>query len=289
MRPKIIMHINFCEQGQSIPETCAKAARWGYDGIEFRGYSEQHGATPEQYLDSIAQATQQFGLKEVLFSANPNCTNPSHAAREQDIAGVLSFLRLAHERFDFSICNAFSGSLHNPDKSVPYTDFAQHGSAIATADQWQWHVQAFRQIGDLAQSLGFRVAFETHPNYLHDWPAVTRKLVDQIAHPCVGINLDYANYYAMTDKPDMEDVLNCVGDWLYYVHLKNIIRIPGPHELRVGLGEGDVNNRELLRKLKQRGYSGFLTIEGPRPGDREWFAQTDIKYLLALLSDLNWL
>ncbi len=30
------MHINYCEQGQTIPEICEKAASWGFSGVEFR-------------------------------------------------------------------------------------------------------------------------------------------------------------------------------------------------------------------------------------------------------------
>ena len=32
----IIMHVNYCEQGQTIEEICEKAVKWGFDGVEFR-------------------------------------------------------------------------------------------------------------------------------------------------------------------------------------------------------------------------------------------------------------
>lgn len=286
MRPKIIMHVNYCEQGQTIPEICAKAVRWGFDGVEFRRRDRQRGGSVEQYLDTIACAAGKSGLKQVLFSAGPDCVNPSEKARMDDLEAVMVFYRLARERFALSICNTFSGVLKNP--SVPEAEYARHGSAIATEDHWQWHIKAYRQLGDLVQSLGFRLAFETHPCYLHDWPDVTRKLVDRINHPAVGVNLDYVNYYAMKENISIAEALDTVGDRLYYVHLKNEVRMPGPHLLRVGLADGDVNCREFMRLLKQRGYAGMLAIEAPRRGDREWFARQDIAYLKALLDELEW-
>ena len=42
MRPPIIMHVNYVEQGQTVDEMCRKAVDWGFDGVEFR--SARRGA-----------------------------------------------------------------------------------------------------------------------------------------------------------------------------------------------------------------------------------------------------
>jgi sugar phosphate isomerase/epimerase len=54
-----------------------------------------------------------------------------------------------------------------------------------------------------------------------------------------------------------------------------------------GLGDGEINTRHLLRLLSAMGYTGPLCLEGPRAGDREWFAQQDIAYLRRLLAELS--
>ena len=36
MKLPLIMHINCCEQGQTIDDACRKCAELGFDGIEFR-------------------------------------------------------------------------------------------------------------------------------------------------------------------------------------------------------------------------------------------------------------
>lgn len=57
--------------------------------------------------------------------------------------------------------------------------------------------------------------------------------------------------------------------------------------MRVGLADGDCNNREFLRELKNHDYRGMICLEAPRSGDREWFAQQDLAYAKSLLKDLN--
>ena len=63
----IIMHVNYCEQGQTIPEMCQKAVDWGYDGIEFRRDRKREDETTESYLDSIAKSADKSGLQYVMF------------------------------------------------------------------------------------------------------------------------------------------------------------------------------------------------------------------------------
>ena len=58
MENKIIMHINYCEQGQTLEETCEKAAAWGYDGVEFR--SKRFGIEEDmnEYLETIYKSSE---------------------------------------------------------------------------------------------------------------------------------------------------------------------------------------------------------------------------------------
>ncbi len=74
---------------------------------------------------------------------------------------------------------------------------------------------------------------------------------------------------------------------IYYVHLRNIYRLANREALRVGLGDGEINHRVLLRLLQRQGYAGPLCIEATRAGDREWFARQDIAYLRAVLAEID--
>ena len=53
------------------------------------------------------------------------------------------------------------------------------------------------------------------------------------------------------------------------------------------LADGEINTRHLLRLLKKSGYEGPICLEGPRAGDREWFARQDVSYVRKLLVELG--
>jgi len=290
MGARILLHVNYVEQGQTIEEMCAFAARLGCDGIEFRRERKNVPETREQYLDSIARAYDRFRLREASFGYPAvDLMQPDPAARRKEIEDYAAFIEMAVKRLPVRVLNAFTGPLMNPDKSIPYSDYTKHGSFTATDDHYAWAAEGYRELGRVGQELGVRFAFETHMCYLHDVPASTRKLLDMIAHPAVGANLDYVNIFCIPGQPSLEETVAMLSDRIYDVHLKNTCRLDSGGFLRcVGLGDGEVNNRELLRLLKRCGYDGPLCIEAPRPGDREWFGRQDMAYLRTILADLGY-
>jgi sugar phosphate isomerase/epimerase len=284
----VIMHINYCEQGQSIDDLCRKACKWGYDGVEFRrsrfyqGFTE----TPEEYLDSIARAMEASCLKFALFGyPTANLMNPDADQRKKELDEAVEFFDLAGKRFKLTVINAFSGNLLNADKSLDYSEYDKHGSAAATEDHYQWAGEGFKALGEIALQYGFKFAFETHMCYLHDLPSSVSKLVNMIDHPAVGVNLDYANIACFKDAPTLKDSIKMLGDKLFYVHLKNAVSIPGGGRLATGLSDGEINHREFMRLLIETNFEGPMCLEAPRDGDREWYAQEDINYFKSVYAD----
>jgi len=294
MKNPLILHVNYVEQGQSISEMCEKAVAWGYDGIEFRSKRSQRkypelNETPEQYLDSIAEAVQKTGLKHVLFGGpGANLMSSDDKVREEAIEECITFFKMAAERFKLTVCNTMTGPLST--KAEPSYKYDKQGSMIATPEQWEWAAEGFKTLGDLASKLGFRFAFETHMNYLHDLAESAKKLVDMIDKENVGINLDYCNIACFPKPVSLSETISICADRLYYVHLKNMFRLrntPYNSFIACGLGEGVINNREFLRILKKKSYEGPLCLEAPGQGDREWFAKQDIAYIRMLLKELE--
>jgi 2-keto-myo-inositol isomerase len=284
MKLPLIMHINCCEQGQTIDDACRKCAELGFDGIEFRRKRSRVAESAEEYLDSIARSVEKHKVKIVLFgSPGLQKLDGTEAERAQEMEEMIKFYELASSRFQLSICNTFAGPLLNPAKGVSYFECTKHGSFIVRKEQWEYAVNGFKALGELAQKLGFRFAFETHMNYLHDTIESACRLVRDIDSPAVGINLDYGNLVYFQDVPPLKDTIGMAGEKLFYVHLKNSIGLPGGGRIGAGLGEGDINNREFLKILKETGYDGPLCVEVPRSGDREEFAENDLRYLRKLI------
>jgi sugar phosphate isomerase/epimerase len=285
----IIMHVNYCEQGQTLDEICQKAVDWGYDGVEFRRTRAGANESPEEYLDNLAGAVRRSGLKEVIFgSPGPNLVVSDAAVRENEIQKAVAFFRMASQRFKLTVCNTMAGHLLNPSNDVPYFDVEKHGSFIATEEQWQWISEGFKVLGKLAEELGFKFAFETHMNIIHDTPDSAMRLVSMVDSTAVGINFDYGNLMFFKNTPPLEPTIDKLKESLYYVHLKNYARTIGGDLVATALGDGDINNRQFLKSLRKAGYNGPLCIEAPRAGDREHYAQQDIAYLKDLLEEIGW-
>ncbi len=290
MSVPIIMHVNYCEQGQTLAEICEKAVAWGFDGVEFRRKRAGVSETTEEYLDNLAQAVKKSGLKTVIFgSPGPNLTVADQKVRESEIDAAISFFKMASQMFNLTVCNTFAGSLTNKTPGVPYSEYEKHGSFIATEDQWAWAAEGFKTIGEVAAELNFKLAFETHMCYIHDLPEAAKKLTDLIGKSSVGINLDFGNAVYFKKAPGLSDTINLIKDNLYYVHLKNSVAAVDGKRTPTGLGEGEINHRAYLKQLKSVGYNGPICIEAPRAGDREWFAQTDLAYIKSVMKDLDWL
>lgn len=282
----IIMHVNYCEQGQSISEMCRKAVAWGFDGIEFRRVRTGVEETPGEYLDAVARAAEEAGLGQVLFGGPGfDLMTEDAAVRKAQVEEGLRFYKLAAERVALTVCNTMAGSLRNPDKRVPYSEYDRQGSGAATEDHYLWAAEGFRELGALAEALGFKLAFEIHMGYLHDLPEPAIRLIQKIGSPAVGANLDYGNMVYFPAPPSLARTISTLGDRTFMVHLKNSVAAGGAR-FPVGLGDGVINHREYLRLLMERGFDGPICIEAPRPGDREWFAQQDIGYLKSVLNDL---
>lgn len=288
----IIMHVNYCEQGQTIPEMCRKAVGWGYDGIEFRRSRRGVDETPEQYVDLVARSAEEAGLCHVLFGGPGfNMMAADAQARKAEIEEGIRFYKLAAQRVKLTVCNTSSGGLSKKDASAPAWRYDLSGSGAAGEDHYQWAAEGFKELGALAESLGFRLAFETHMGCLADLPAPTKKLLDMIGSPAVGANLDYGNMAYFPSPPTLSDAIATLRGRIYMLHLKNVLSVNvGDHKVCVpcDLGDGVINHREFLNLLREAGFDGPICIEAPRQGDREWFAQQDIHYLKSVLRDIGW-
>lgn len=288
----IIMHVNYCEQGQTIPDMCRKAVTWGYDGIEFRRCRRGVDETLEQYLDAIAKAAEETGLKHVLFGGPGfNMMTSDAAVRKAEIKEGLRFYKLATERMKLTVCNTSSGALSKKDPSAPAWRYDLSGSGAAGEEHYQWAAEGFRELGALAESLGIKLAFETHMGCLADLPQPTKKLLDMIGSPAVGANLDFGNMVYFPNPPSLSAAISTLSRRIYMLHLKNVYSVNLDDRkvmIPCALGDGIINNREFMNLLRADGFNGPICIEAPRQGDREWYAQEDIRYLKSVLQDIGW-
>ncbi len=291
---KIIMHINYGEVTydsygkRSIDDICKQAADLGFDGIEFRGVppKELSELSFKEYATQIAEGKKKYGLSDILFSIGlRNCTSEDKEVREKCIADAIEKAQIANDLCGTVLCNSAATVIKSPISTAPGTSYEFHGSAAATQLEWDLTVDSYQKFGREAEKLGMKFGFETHMNYIHDLPAPSKKLVDLIDSPAIGINMDYGNTAYFPVRPSLEDAIDLYGDKLFYTHLKNSSAIPGStFRMATGLGDGDINHRAYYAKLLEVGFTGPIGIEAPRGGDRIWFAKQDIDYFKSVMA-----
>ena len=293
---KTIMHINYGEitydsyGKKSIEDICKQAADIGFDGIEFRGVPpiELSDLSFKEYATQIAAASKKFGLSGILFAIGiSDCTNEDKEVRAKAIANAVEMAEIVSDTCGTTVCNTFASIIRSPISTAPGTSYEFHGSAVATQNDWDLTVDTFQEFGKKVEKLGIKFGFETHMNYIHDLPEPAKKLVDLIDSPVIGINMDYGNTVYFPVRPTVEETIDIYGDKLFYTHLKNSSSVPGSNlRMATALGDGEINHRIYLAKLKEVGFSGPIGIEAPRGGDRVWFSQQDFNYYKSVINSL---
>lgn len=289
-----IMHVNYGETSfnsygsNTIDSICRMAADVGFDGIEFRGNppKDLEGMSFAEYVNQIAAAQKKYNLPNIQFSINiENIYSDDKELRAAGVQKALEKAQFVHDACGTVLCNTAAATIRSTDPTVGNRDFAKHGSAVATQEHWDMTVEAYQQLAKGLEPLGMKFAFETHMNYIHDLPAASKKLVDLIDSPSIGINMDYGNTVYFAGCPTVEEAIDIYGDKLFYTHLKNSVPAAGDRT-PTALSEGAINHRIYLQKLKSVGFDGPIGIEAPRPGDRFWFAKQDFAYYKAVLESL---
>ena len=288
----VIMHVNYGETSfnsygsNTVDDICRMAAELGFDGIEFRGNPPKNLAEVsfEDYVNQIKAGKEKYGLPIMMFSIGiPGVYAEDKAERAASVQRALDKARYVQDACGTTLCNTSAATVRNPNE--PYSAYHLQGSAIATQDHWDMTVEAYQELAKGLEALGMKFAFETHMNYIHDLPEPSKKLVDLIDSPNVGINMDFGNTVYFPEYPTVEETIDIYGDKLFYTHLKNSVAVNGTN-MATALSEGRINHRIYLKKLQSVGFTGPIGIEAPRPGDRYWFAQQDLAYYKALRASL---
>lgn len=297
MNNPIFMHINYAEVAgtslgsKSLSDVCHFAADLGYEGIEFRGWlpKDFSGLTFREYVEKLAAAKKEIGDDfEIMFRfMAKGCASPKSEVRDAVVAEITENAKIVRELCGTKICNTTAEVKNCPLKTVPAPGYEFNGSAAANDETFNLTADTYSRIAKELEKIDLRFAFETHMGYIHDLPQPSRRLVDMIDSPMVGLNLDYGNMMLFPEQLPVEQVIDILGNKLYYVHLKNYIRLPESRfRLPAALGDGEINHRLYLEKLQAVGYTGPICLEAPRPGDRLWFAKNDFAYIKDVMANM---
>jgi sugar phosphate isomerase/epimerase len=304
----------------SVPAFAAKAAGWGYDGVELACWGE-HVNVPRvlrdaDYARSIGRDLEQAGLGLTALSTHlvsqavgdrvderhhrllpdsiwgdgePEGVQRRAEDRMKDTARAASALGV-ETVVGFtgsSIFHMFNGwpPISAAEIDAGYQDFAERWSRIL----------------DVFEAEGVRYALEVMPGQIAYDISTTHRALDAIGHqPSFGINFDPSHlHWQMLDEVAF---VREFGERIYNVHIKDAKRslngrrsILGSHLPSgdpdrawdfVSVGHGDIPIEAIIRALNDIRYTGPLAVEWEDSVmDREIGAAESVEYLRRLSFD----
>jgi len=128
---------------------------------------------------------------------------------------------------------------------------------IAPRDQWNWAVEAAKELGNYAAGLGIEVAIELEPFQLSIVNTLAKmvEFLNDVHDPAVRANLDIS-HLALAHTPP-EEIANLQGR-VAHVHFSDC---DGEKHGDLPPGRGVVDFRPYLAELKKVGFGGAVSIE----------------------------
>jgi sugar phosphate isomerase/epimerase len=298
----------------TLEEVAAKAAGWGYDGLELACWGDHFevdkALADPGYTASRSDILNRYGLKcwaisthlvgqcvcdpidsrhqailppEVWGDGDPEGVRRRAAQRVADTARAAA-------KFGVQTVAGFTGSsIWSKLYSFPPNDFAEIEKG------YEDFARRFDPIMDVFRQEGVRFALEVHPTEIAYDFVTTRKTLDAIGNrPEFGLNFDPS--HMVPQFLDPAEFVEAFAGHIYHVHVKDSRRrmngrrgILGSH-LEFGepergwdfvsVGRGEVDFDSLFRSLTRIGYAGPLSVEWEDSGmDREAGAAEAVRFV----------
>ena len=310
----------FTGQWADLPleELAAKAASWGYDGLELACWGDHfevdRALAEDGYVEAKRELLERHGLRCWTISnhlvGQCVCDHPIDERHQailpariwgdgdpegvrQRAAEEMKDTARAAARFGVSTVAGFTGSSiwHTLAGFPPVPPAMIEAGYQDFADRWNPIVDVFDEVG-------VRFALEVHPSEIaYDFHTTARTLEAIGRRPGFGLNFDPSHFMWQFLEPD--PFLETYADRIYHVHCKESVRtldgrngVLASHlpfgDLRrgwdfVSVGHGDVPFERIVRRLNAIGYDGPMSVEWEDSGmDREQGAPESLQHLRRL-------
>ncbi len=230
-----------------------KAKEAGFDCVEFWCWQDKD-------LAAIKKALDDTGLKVGVFQGNLEGRMVDPADHEKYIAGVLKSIETA--KYLGADTLFLMSDIMKEDRSVLEAPYP-----ISFDEKMESTKAVMRALIPIADETGFTFVIEPlntkvdHKGYslCHSAPAI--QLIREVNHP--GMRLLYDAYHMQIMEGNVIDTIKEGIDTIGYFHVADV---PGRFEP----GTGELNYVNILKALKETGYTGKVGFEfTPKNGSSE--------------------
>lgn len=231
-----------------------KAAEMGLDGVQFHLSSVQPQA--DQPLEEGRAREIRALLKDCGIVISATCSelggfNCDGDERKARIERTGRFVRMTAQ-LGAAVTTAHIGQVPEDKRDPAYGRMRD----------------ALGQVAGFCEQAGIKYAVETGP----EKAAVLKGLLDEIASPYLGVNLDPANLVMCSDDDPVAATL-LLKDYILHTHAKDGINLTRPvHKpwpgapadwryIEVPLGQGEVDFPGWIAALRAAGFDGYMAIE----------------------------
>jgi len=225
-----------------LDEAMEVAAELGFSAIELACWGPHLHADPARGdAEGVAAALRANGLEVAALSLSNCFTDPG--SLDKEIEEAAEFIGLAR---------LFGTDTVKLTPGVP-------GSAFATDEHWRCLAEAVGQLLPIAVDAGVGLAFETHMRQLTDTLVSSLRFLDLVPDKRVGLTVDFCNLAFAGE--DLAEAIRLLGPHMFHAHVKNGHLGPAGEWHFTALDTGMVDYPEVLRLLRNSGYTGYLSIE----------------------------
>lgn len=229
----------------SLEEALERGAAYGYGGVELRLIDGRafEAPYPAAARTRVRGALAGSGLAPVGLGSSIRLAQGEPVALARDIA---AFCELAAE-WSAPLVRIFGGTLDATQLRPEAL-----GQMAATLER----------VLPAAHQHGVVIAIETHD----DFSAAARlaELLALVPDPGVGAVWDVMHTWRMGERPD--EAWAQLGPRVVDVHLKDVRRLEGGGWRQTLLGDGEIDLRACVRRLRDGHYQGWLVTEWEKPG-----------------------
>lgn len=241
----------------------------GADGIEIVVQDDYRSGIPcdcdQETLEKLKECAEKMGIRIVALTPyNSYFNSLDEEKRQEEMAAIRKVVDYC-EFLGASYVRIYGGNL-------------SAGDTYKLEERWDMLVRSLREMGDYAKEKNVTLVVENHFNTMAVSAKKSAELMKAVDHPAVAILYDQANL-TFTENEDYQTAIATQQKYVAYMHVKDLVFVEGksfvssnvarPNEdernvkTRI-VGEGVVPWPEILSKVKEQGYDGWLSLEYER-------------------------